>query len=91
MPEIKNYMEDCVLDLIDPVLDDLGMCKCEKCRYDVLAIVLNNVRPKYVVTRKGGMYTKLAALQSQFNVDILTEIAKAAEVVRDNPRHEESD
>jgi len=86
---LKNYMEDCVIDLVSEVMQGLkDVCACEKCRMDVAAIVLNNLPPKYVVTRKGHLYTKLSVLQQQFNVDIVSAITKAAATVSKNPRHD---
>ena len=89
MAQLKNYMEDCVVDLIEPVLSNMGACTCDICKLDVLAMVLNEVKPKYVVTRKGTLYTRLDVLQNQFNVDIVMSLTKAAKIVSANPRHEE--
>ena len=87
--KIKNYMEDCVSDVMPSVLSQLNVCQCERCRMDILAYVLNKLPPKYVVTKKGHLYTKLAAIQAQFDVDIIAAITKAAAIVGENPRHEE--
>jgi len=56
---------------------------------DIRAIALNSLPPKYVVTRKGELYTKLSSLQQQFDVDIISAITKAAVIVGRNPRHGE--
>lgn len=88
MVQIKNYMEDCVLDLMNPVINEMKVCKCEKCKYDIMAIALNQVKPKYVVTKKGSMYTKIEMLQNQFNVDLIATITQAVEIVSKNPRHD---
>jgi len=85
---IKNYMEDCVSDMLDSVLDEIHSCKCERCRYDITAIALNSLPPKYVVTKRGQLYTKLNALQQQFDVDIIAAITKAAVIVNRNPHHD---
>ena len=87
--KMKNYMEDCVTDMMQGVLSDLIDCHCERCRMDILAHVLNKLPPKYVVTRKGHLYTKLSALQTQFDVDIIAAITQAAAIVAKRPRHEE--
>lgn len=87
---IKNYMEDLVQDRMPKVLGQLEICQCERCLKDILANVLNKLPPKYVVTRKGQLYTKINTLQHQFDVDIISAIARAAEVVSANPRHDES-
>ncbi len=91
MPEITNYMEICVKDALIPVLNAVNSCTCEKCRLDITAIALNSLPPKYVVTKKGQLYTKLSALQQQFDVDIIAAITKAAVLVGRSPRHDEGD
>jgi competence protein ComFB len=86
---IRNYMEDVVLETIDGILNEINCCSCAKCKLDISAIALNSLPPKYVVTRRGQLYTKLAALQNQFDVDIIAAITKAAVLVSRNPRHNE--
>jgi competence protein ComFB len=85
---IKNYMEDCVNDMMDGILSEINYCKCEKCRYDISAIALNSLPAKYVVTKRGQLYTRLDALQNQFDVDIISAITKAAVIVNRSPRHD---
>jgi len=91
MPEVrmKNYMEDCVEDMLPQLMAKLDICQCERCRMDVMAYVLNKLPPKYVVTRKGHLYAKLTTIQTQFEVDIIANVTKAAEIIRANPRHNE--
>jgi len=84
---IKNYMEDCVSDMLDSVLEEIHSCTCERCRYDITAIALNSLPAKYVVTKRGELYTKLGALQQQFDVDIIAAITKAAVIVSRSPHH----
>ena len=86
--ELTNYMEHCVLELLGPVLENLNSCTCDNCQHDILAIALNSLPPKYVVTKRGELYTKLNNLQHQFDVDIIAAISKAAVIVSRNPRHE---
>ena len=59
MLEIKNYMEEVVFNHMDKVLNNMEICKCEKCRMDIAAIALNNLPTKYVVTQKGELYSKV--------------------------------
>ena len=87
--KMKNYMEDCVMDMLPAVLSEVNGCHCERCRMDILAQVLNKLPPKYVVTRKGHLYTKLSTIQQQFDVDIITAITQAAARVSAKPRHED--
>lgn len=88
MPHLKNYMEEFVFHQLKEVLDDINMCKCEKCMLDVAAIALNDLPPKYIVTEKGELYSKIDALKQQFDVDVIVAITRAAAVVKKRPRHE---
>jgi len=84
----KNYMEDCVIDLLPKVLDTLDVCKCERCRMDILAYALNELPPKYVVSPKGVIYTKLEVMHMQFDADVTSALAMGAKIVKENPRHD---
>jgi len=88
MLNLMNYMEDIVNKKVDSVLNLMNICKCEKCRLDIMAIALNDLPAKYVVTDKGALYTKLRELEQQFDVDIETAIVKAAIFVNKNPQHD---
>jgi competence protein ComFB len=85
---LKNYMEDVVLQYIDVVLKNYDdMCKCEQCRYDIMAIVLNELAPRYVVSNIGETYIKTQLLESQFRTDVVAAISNAANRVMAKPRH----
>jgi len=86
--ELKNYMEDLVKDMLPTVLDKMDICKCDRCKMDILAYALNNLPPKYVVTRKGDIYTRLATMQGQFSADIIAAITSGATLVGSRPRHD---
>ncbi|MDR2166218.1 MAG: late competence development ComFB family protein [Clostridiales bacterium] len=86
--EIRNYMEVCVLDQLETVLESLNACTCDNCLHDILAISLNRLPAKYVVTKKGELYTKINNIQAQFEVDIIAAIAQASAIVSRNPRHD---
>ncbi|SDY48041.1 competence protein ComFB [Proteiniborus ethanoligenes] len=88
--ELYNYMEEVVYRYVDEVLKkfDNEVCKCEKCRLDIIALALNNLPPRYTVTEKGKLFTKVKEMESQYGVDIIREITKAIEVVSKKPRHD---
>jgi competence protein ComFB len=88
MPQIKNYMEEMVFNQMKDVLDDINVCTCEKCLLDIAAIALNDLPPKYIVSEKGELYSKISSLKQQFEVDIISAITKAAVLVKRKPRHE---
>lgn len=85
----KNYMEDVVFHHLDDILKDADCCRCQRCRMDMAAYALNQLPSKYVVTRKGEVYSKLLELQQQFETDVIIALVKAIEVVKKNPRHDE--
>ena len=66
---------------------DDDICSCERCRLDVMALVLNKLPVKYVVSAQGEAYTKLEFLRLQYKVDIITEIIQAIELVKKQPNH----
>lgn len=85
----KNYMEEVVDSTLEEILsrrDDV--CKCDRCKLDIKALALNHLPPKYVVTDKGYVYTKVNELESQFKADVTVAVTNAMKVVRKNPRHD---
>ncbi|SHE51547.1 competence protein ComFB [Caldanaerobius fijiensis DSM 17918] len=88
MLKVKNCMEDLVFEMIDGIIKDIDVCKCDKCKMDIAALALNNLKPHYVVTPIGEVYTKVNILKQQFEADIISEIVKAAQYVAENPRHD---
>ncbi|PLX18445.1 MAG: competence protein ComFB [Candidatus Muiribacterium halophilum] len=86
--ELKNVMEELVQKKTDELLGkDTDICSCERCRLDIMALVLNKLPVKYVVSTQGEAYTKLEFLRLQYKVDIITEIIQAMELVKKQPNH----
>jgi competence protein ComFB len=86
--KIRNCMEEIVWQYIDQVLESYdGLCKCERCKYDIFALALNNVASRYVVTDLGETYTKIQMLDHHFRAEIFTVISIATGIVKNNPRH----
>lgn len=89
MPQIKNYMEEIVFNQLKEVLEDINVCTCEKCLLDIAAIALNDLPPKYIVSEKGELYSRINTLKQQFEVDVISAITKAAVLVKRKPRHDD--
>jgi len=66
---------------------DADVCHCDTCRMDVAAIMLNNLRQKYVVTDEGALYAQLDDFDPQHKVDFITIMNQAAKIVNNSPRH----
>ncbi len=84
---VYNYIEKVVQKLLPQIMQEANMCQCERCRADVSAITLNNIKPKYVVTKKGELYAKLSILEGQREADIIMQMTIASQTVKNNPRH----
>ena len=81
-------MEDCVYNMLPKVLNTVDICKCERCKKDIIAYALNRLPPKYVVTEQGHVFAKLGALTIQNEANVLTALSTGAQLIGDNPRHE---
>lgn len=85
---LKNFTEILVDESISNIWrDNTTDCKCDRCYYDIKAIALNNLPPKYTVTDKGELYTKLDTFRNQVHVDIMKEVMNAMIVVRNKRSH----
>lgn len=85
---IKNHMEGVVERLLPDVLKGYtDICKCDQCIDDIKAIALNGLKPLYIATSKGEVYSKVNELEAQFKTDAIREITKAIEIVSKNPNH----
>ena len=83
-----NAMEETVKEEVRATMNNMNVCKCDKCYYDVCAMVLNNSPPQYVTSPEGVLIKKAAAL---LRLEVLTklsgEIFNAISVVKENPGH----
>lgn len=85
--KLKNQMEDAVFLILGEMLKGKDICKCEKCKKDIMALALNNLPTKYVVTEKGEVYAKTDLLSRQFRTDIAIQVLNAIKKVSENPNH----
>jgi competence protein ComFB len=88
---MHNYMEEVVQDELEMLLSEKDdICKCQKCRYDMMVWALNRLPSQYVVTDRGRLYTKLNEQETQFKADVVRVLAKAMLHVAKNPQHDNS-
>lgn len=84
----KNYMEDAIIEELNSLFKGMkDICKCERCREDMVAWSLNRLPAKYVATDLGNVYTKLNQVKVQSKADIVVVLTKAANLVKEKPRH----
>ncbi|WP_129409478.1 late competence development ComFB family protein [Marinitoga lauensis] len=86
---IFNVMEHLVEDITNEMfsMPNVDMCVCDRCRADVIALALNHLHPKYVVTEKGRIFSELETYTFQMRAEVLTEVLKAMEKVKERPSH----
>jgi len=87
MKQLRNYTEEAVKLYMDRWYPNADVCQCEICRMDVMAIMLNNLKPKYVVTDKGALYAQLDDFDPQYKIDFMTVMSQATQIVKNGPRH----
>ena len=86
--KIQNYMEEVVQDELEQLLAERDdVCKCQKCRFDMMVWALNRLPPKYVITDRGRLYTKLKEQEVQFKADVVQELTLAIDVIKKHPNH----
>ncbi len=86
--KVYNYMEDIVKDTLEDLVSKKGdICKCGKCKLDMMARALNRLPPKYIVSDKGRIFTKLQEVEVQFRADVARELTKAISHITKNPQH----
>ena len=85
--KVHNYMENVVEDAVEKMLErpDAGSFT-DKDLADIKALTLNNLPPRYIVTPKGEVFSKLNELSIQFQADVTRSLYQAVQTVKDNPR-----
>lgn len=83
---LYNVTEKLVLNKLDATLKKMNCCRCDRCKEDIVAIALNNLKPKYVVANKDNIKEKIHKF-NEIGSEVTTEVIKAVLTVRKNPRH----
>lgn len=82
-----NAVEEVVMQNVRTHMDQMDMCRCDKCYSDVCALVLNQVKPQYVTTRRGALLSRTPQLSHDYRVDLTVKIVTALRMVQENPHH----
>ncbi|MDR2590922.1 MAG: late competence development ComFB family protein [Oscillospiraceae bacterium] len=85
--QLRNYTEEAVSMYLDRWFKEADCCHCDLCRMNVMALMLNNLKPKYVVTDKGALFAQLDDFDPQHKIDFMTLMTKSVATVSNNPRH----
>lgn len=83
---LYNVMENLVMEKMDITLKKMNCCRCDRCKEDILALALNNLKPMYIVASKEEIGDKINKLD-KLGLEVTTAVLKAVIAVRKNPRH----
>lgn len=84
---VYNVNEQVVKERLDKYLSEFDCCKCEKCVGDMTAMALNHLKPAYVNSQAGELFSRIDASRLQNTTHIDVEIIKAINSVASNPKH----
>ena len=90
MAEIQmiNEMESVVKSIVENHLrDKQNLCTCDRCKMDMIALTLNALMPRYVVTTLGGAVTNVDLQGIQAGADIMMALMRSSEIGKRKPRH----
>lgn len=85
--EPVNINEEFVKQCVSKTINDLGACYCDTCFANACALALNELRPKYVTSRRGALLTEIDEMRVVNQADITVEATKAVLKVMKNPHH----
>ena len=84
---IVNAYEELVKQHVLMMIEYMEMCSCDKCVSDACALVLNQLPPHYVTTRKGELFTQVNQAMQDQHIDLTVKVVQALQMVKDSPRH----
>ena len=88
MMQLRNFTQESVEHYLDRWYKEAEVCQCENCRLDIMAIMLNNLPPKYVVTDQGALWAQMVDFDPQNRTDYMTAMTQAIQIVASKPRHD---
>lgn len=82
-----NVMEGIVKDKIIYFMRQFDVCTCDRCVNDTIALTMNGLLPKYIVTTRAAVDPLMSYYTNRLISDVTVEATKACIIVKDNPRH----
>jgi competence protein ComFB len=84
---LVNLTEYLVKEWADEIIKRLGVCNCDICKNDVMALALNDLKNKYVTTNTGKLHVQLDVFKKQYETDVISALTRACVRVKASPRH----
>lgn len=82
-----NVMEAIVRDKIIYYMRQFDVCTCDRCVADTIALAMNGLSPKYIVTSPAAVDPLIGFYTNKLISDITVEATKACITVKETPRH----
>ncbi len=79
-----NIMESMVDGHIEEIIHRFNSCSCDRCKFDIAALALNNLPPKYIVVEKNEKIRFEDRVETK---QVLNALVAAVIKVRSDPRH----
>lgn len=84
-----NVMEPIVRKKASDYMNSLGMCTCNRCLVDTMALALTNLPAKYVVVRDNSFSPLLNYYSDKLEGEVTIQVIKACMLVKDHPHHKD--
>lgn len=82
-----NVIERIVEEKIIYFMRQFEVCTCERCIADTIALTLNGLSPKYIVTAPYAVEPLMSFYTNKYISEITVEATKACIAIKENPRH----
>lgn len=82
-----NVIERIVEEKIIYFMRQFDVCTCDRCVADTIALTLNGLTPKYIVTEPYAVEPLMSFYTNKYIPDITVEATKACITIKENPRH----
>lgn len=84
---LKNEAEEIVKEILyEEMAKNESICNCNDCVIDIVALSLNNLKPKYTTSLKGNIYIAARA-DTEYIKTVREAIKYAVEKITANPSH----
>ena len=94
-PDRENDEEYTVLNVTQALVEEkaekyikmLGLCGCNRCHIDVIALALSDLPAKYVVVKGKDINPRLSYYESKYSSAVITAVMSACKKVNEKPHH----
>lgn len=82
-----NVMQALVEDKVDKYMERFHMCRCPRCRTDVIALTLTSLPAKYIVVPENEGVPMLSIYEGRYSPAVTAQLMWACQKVAEHPRH----